>query len=512
MSQQKLTQLIKGSSILLGINVLLSFFVVLFNQHLYSFDIECYLYFGQRLDQGILIFTKDFDVKFPLVQYLFYVVYKLGDISYWHLMVLSNSIIFGSIASYLLSIYLIKSNPNFQINKNTLSIFLFNLFVSYQLLFPIDKTIHIQALASVWVYFGISAVLYGVLNQNKKILFVAGMMCILAFILRPNFLYIFPLILILIWRVKSEVKIKLVNLVFFAWGVILVLILNFIPYTFIPNGMNSLIEGILGISSFPGGSGYLDLLKNQMKNESFFYINFYGYCLVIFLLISIYRNKINSRLWAFILILFSSVLCINLSFIKTHYWVHYFVIFSFLTPFIYLIFIEFTLINPRLKTLIYILSLSLLIGPISKTSAEISELISSEKSIKWNNGSQNIDVQLLRYLTKIQNEGKHFYVLNYPIYHALLGEERVGDGHPAIFEVVSDGYKLRTIKNIPLLNLKADENVSTVFKLYNKKILVLNAIPSHVKLANKIKNNPTIHMKKLIIPNLNNYLIYELSY
>lgn len=252
MSQQKLIQLIKGCSILLGLNVFLSFFVVLFNHHVYSFDIECYLYLGQRLDQGILIFTKEFDVKFPLVQYLFYIVYKLGDISYWHLIVLSNSIIFGLIASYLLSNYLIKTNPYFQIDKNTLSIFLFNLFVSYQLLFPIDKTIHIQALASVWVYFGISAVLYGGLNNNKKILFIAGMMSILGFMLRPNFLYIFPLILILIWWRKSEVKIKLINLVFFALGVILILIIHFIPYAFVPNGVNAIIDGILGISSYPG--------------------------------------------------------------------------------------------------------------------------------------------------------------------------------------------------------------------------------------------------------------------
>lgn len=191
---------------------------------------------------------------------------------------------------------------------------------------------------------------------------------------------------------------------------------------------------------------------------------------------------------------------------------HYFVIFSFLMPFIYLICIEFVLINPRLKILIYILSLSILIVPISKTSAEISELISSEKPIKWNNGNQNVDIRLFKYLAKIQKEGKHFYVLNYPIYHTLFREERVGDGHPAIFEVVSDGLRLRPIKNIPLLNLKAEENVSNVFKAYNKNIVVLNAIPSHLKIVDKIKNNPAIHMKKLLVPNLNDYLIYELSY
>ena len=65
--------------LLLSVFIFIFFANYLLIERTHDWDVDAYIYLGSRLDAGELIFTRDFETKLPIVQYIFWFPYKLGD-------------------------------------------------------------------------------------------------------------------------------------------------------------------------------------------------------------------------------------------------------------------------------------------------------------------------------------------------------------------------------------------------------------------------------------------------
>ena len=88
----------KGKNWLLALNLSTSFFLIFVVLRVvitlltsdYNWDLDHEMYFGSRLIEGELIYTKEYNDKLPIVQYLFWAPAIAGSIRLW--MILSASL------------------------------------------------------------------------------------------------------------------------------------------------------------------------------------------------------------------------------------------------------------------------------------------------------------------------------------------------------------------------------------------------------------------------------------
>ena len=102
-----------------------------------------------------------------------------------------------------------------------------------------------------------------------------------------------------------------------------------------------------------------------------------------------------------------------------------------------------------------------------------------------------------------------FYVHFSPIYHSLLHESRIGDGHPVMLQYVMNGKRIGPIGNINLYSDEVFRSPCNSLLHSGKKIIVIekNVYTYSDKLINCL-NLDKSSFKKVNIDSLRKYDIY----
>ncbi len=487
-------------------------FSFLFLNISHDWDLDSFVYLGSRLvNHHELLFTHDFETKFPLVQYLFAFAYLFGGVGVWKIMTL----LFSIFVAFLVPGMLIRT-PKESVRlslfkKETFEYALFYLLIMYSL--PGGETFHLEVVSASLLYLFL-AIWYINLKDAKYLqLFVAGILLVLAALIRPNYLYLIPVFSLSFFLLKTEFKCKIIAIIVFGIGLVIPIICVFLPYFFIENGVKQLSEGLGLIIRFDQSPiGWKTLILHNLFNtfQLLFFFGIYFFSLA-YLHYTIYRKKIvfssNHNIVAGILPICS--LFILYSFSKTHFYFHYVILFlPFFLFVIYLLRSEIDRFKKYTNRFLFVQVLVVFTLPLYVSGKIIVKKQFDLRKFNWHLNSINLNPNLFQYLKLQKEPGKTFLVLDNPVYHTFLDESRIGDGHPFLLNEFLIGKMNGPVGNCYFLNQSENQTPCEVLKLSPKSIFVLSK--DHFFFQNVpecLSDTSLFEIKNL--PQLEGYLIWE---
>lgn len=319
-------------------------------------DFYTFLYFGQRLiNHNELIWIKEFDDKFPIVQYIFTIPAYFNSIQIWGifiliLLIIASVLLFFTIKNNLFS-NLEENYLNLNYNKNIsakldnkikfeTSIFASTIFFYINIYTP-SSIFHINSLSA--SLFTISLCIFLISKRIKSQLsFFLKVFSILimsiAISLRPFFL--FSSIIIFFWisiREVNKIRFNIKSIIFsnIIYNVTLaffIMLINFFPFI-INNKTNIAISGFVWLGQKYSKQTFLGLFSHQA--ETLFLIlnkTIFIFCILYFIFLLVYfinfkkKNFSINSIILFLLIL--APLSIEFIFLFKNFWFHHFVFFS----------------------------------------------------------------------------------------------------------------------------------------------------------------------------------------
>ena len=458
---------------------------------------DAFLYLGSRLADGELLYIKDFETKLPLLQYLFFFAHKLGGIGAWRIITLLFSLFFSAAAA---KIY-VSDHPSepHALNHDDKSaiVFLTGVFLLILYSLPGSESAEIEMIpaASMFLAFAM-ATSNGAMMSTFKIPFICGILTAFSASIRPNYIYVtisFILIFLLSLRESGlDLATPTKKDFSFLFGFSGFIFLSFSPYLFVNHGIPSLIDGLKAIARFPMHINALQLILAQSSPPTeIFYIGVYSGTIILLLKIITNRNDSSLKKRDFNRILFccTSLIFLNMSFISSHYYSHYsMMLVPFAMPIVFysyknipkigLIIKSHSELNIRgtiLKTLVLISFFSLLILPAKSLFKNVNNIDFSNKNAFFSINHRNTDDNLLRLLAGLKSQGVSFFVSDNPIYHALLNQPRLGDGHPSMLKDVLKGRKIGPIDNIYLYSDEVHKNPCLALFNSQKDVILTSA-------------------------------------
>lgn len=440
----------------------------------HDWDIDAFIYLGSRLLNGELIFIDEFETKLPFLQYIFSLAYWAGGIGSWRIITFLTITLNGFIAIKLLIDHFIKSE-NLSVFFLHRYIFLFfGLFLSLIYSLPGSESAQISMMSASFLFLSLSIL---ICSRKYRMICLSSILFTFSGLIRQHYFYLFPIFcswfFIECFQINNLKK-NLYLLLLYIFTSITVCLLTFAPYFFIDNGVDKLFRSIYAIIEFPGNGekSILGLLTQQLLNKRtiFFFAIFY------MLLISILINFLygtskfdkKSKLLFFISI---ATIVLNYSFIETKYSQHYSILF---VPFFSLIFIfSFLFYFKNIKKILVILMFPVFFYPGYWVLKNTIEVLNEKIAFDFNINDRNINKSVLNYLTEVKNNGKTFLVIDNSIYHYILNEKRIGDGHPMILAHVLKKDKINTLPHINLLDRSKNINNCDVLIRSNKDVLLL---------------------------------------
>ena len=332
---------------ILSVFIIFSVSLCVFHQFLtddYSNDINQFMYLGSRLLKGELIFTKEFDDKTPIIQFLFFIPAYFKSIKIW--IIISTSII--SISSFVSYKSISKIlNINYRLNyisNKSISKFASLLFL-FLCVFSPEGINHIDASAASFFLLAISSTIssfeYTGKNKFRSVLSSSFFLGICISI-RPYFLLASKIVPV--WnafKIYDKKFRKIIRYCFMFNSLILFFILafNFFPYL-ITNNLNALFSALLIHRFDYMHIGIIKTIILQIKQIIYYpnigiigFIIFFGVIYSFIFIIKCIRNK-NSfksfltnnldQITFFIILPFS----VEILILKRHFWDHYAVFFA----------------------------------------------------------------------------------------------------------------------------------------------------------------------------------------
>lgn len=462
----------------------------------HDWDIDAFLYIGSRLWYGELLYFYDFETKLPPLQYLFAIPSLLGGIGAWRILSALISIALGFWASHVLTktlAYIDYSPIAFKQLRN-LS-YSFFLLLLYSL--PGSESAHLEMVAASAAYTSLAFWMKALIKQsNKNIsLILSGIFLAIAACIRPNyiyiltvsFIYIFVLNINIFFQKKSNkrrfFKVYLLDFVNLNIGFFVTLLMLLIPYFFIDGGTKVLTDGFNAIASYSDGLSAMKLFNAQLRRNTFaFYLGLYVACamiLIYFLLLKSYQRKF------FIIYLFFPFFCIiaiNISLLRNHYQTHNVLMFvPYTVPIFLLIFINIFKNNLVYKNqnikiitkrICFSLCFIILLTPTLQGLRYGHQIIKSLGEFNLKINDRRIDYKLLNFL---KEQKKSFLIIDSPIYHMLLKETRIGDGHPAMLRTVLSRKRLGPISKINLYTDEVFSNPCLSLTHSEKQIIIFHS-------------------------------------
>lgn len=479
---------------IIGSALLLSFFVrfiqTLFFDTDYDIDLEPFLYLGSRLRFGELLFMKEFETKFPMLQYLFYLPACLGGIGAWSLLVFTVVSVSCTAGSFLYAEGFLKSSRILSVGKGWMTFFLTGTYLGVLCVFPDRMQAHVSSLSGSLVYLACAILTSERIRSRTRVLHLsAGLLLSCAGLLRPHYLHMLPAAAL--WMAFRYRGLGLEWLRFkmlpFSIGVLSPVVISSLPYLFVKDGLRNLYDGHLAIGTWSKGGVFMRIMSNQLNFSTYgysFYYLFYPTC--ILLCISLMRAG-KSVLWPHrhrFSLNAMSVVFMNLTFLKTHFFDHY--VLYFVPFFVPMVWLSLFLLSRRKDggvferylapvLLVPILSITLLI-PASRTIPVVSEMISRRSEFKLDINDRGIDHGMLRFLDSSKREGLSFLVLQGPVYHRLLDEPRIGDGHWFMLLKTLGGKKIGPVGEIRLYGASVHSDPCLALLESGKDLIVFSRV------------------------------------
>jgi hypothetical protein len=503
------------------IGALILFVFSLFFQPTHDWDLDAFLYLGSRLQDGRFIYVDDFETKLPFLQYLFSIPAYLGGIGAWRIISFVTALSLGLFATHLLFKDLAYKSKITTIKTKQLSIFITGLFLLLLYSLPGADSAHIEIFSSSFLYVAFVLLLIRHLDiaQSKKYIFFAGVFLAIAALVRPNYVYLFPLFAILAFVKDKQIRFQFFKLSFtlsFLAGFFIAIFLNFLPYIFIDHGLIALMNGLITMKNASHNYGLKHLLSEQMLHKSgIFYILMY---LIIGLLLmnALTQTKHRKKLLHFLLPILITILLLNLSFLRNHYYAHNTILF---VPIVciglsFLFFLKFKDIPFQINAfhiLIFILTIFIVMRPLADIRKNMLSVANGEYAFNIQINHRNIHDPLLTFLLDQKHQGKSFLVADSAIYHMMLHEPRIGDGHPFMLEFVLGGGRLVSMENIYLFSNETAKEPCKVLNQSNKDFVIVKRGDKFYGYIDKCLAGDTSDYKKENIAHLEAFAVYRLK-
>ena len=438
----------------------------------YDHDIDQFMYFGSRLLHGELIWTKEFDDKSPVLQYIFSLPAAFKDTSIY----VSITLIVSLIATYLGYLMLkdILRNSSLKIDKKSeVSILYFSSILYLTLLVCIYGSLHhINAISASLCLITISIAYLNKKKNNKLLWNLSAITSAIAISIRPY--YLLNIIVIPMWlsiregnlitskRGKNKVR------EYFgyirsqiSWILIItfyIILLNVTPYILSGN-LSDFLYGIkLNSLDYVNHNIFHRQYINIGRNPILYPILLGMIALPITricfgkLIYNYYLkedNSLNNLNKIDIDIIFFGIInpiLLEIMFYRKHFFGHYFTLF---TPYALISFVLLLAIFTRLdklisnfytlkntiKSIFIILLITCLITNQSIPNA-INEIINK------NNSAKSYELKLIKdFITneKIENGDISFLAPNNNYIHWKLNESRHGFPQKAVFRNIAEG-------------------------------------------------------------------------
>lgn len=437
-----------------------------------DWDIEAFLYLGSRLNAGELLYLRDFETKLPLVQYLFALADRLGGVGAWRIIAFATVCLLAAIAAPLVVSGITGPLGGDRARKRKLSILAFLVFMSLVYSQPGSSSAQLSLPAAALMFLAIaiwSRLPAGPAGTGQAA--VSGALVALAVLVRPNYAFAFPALMLFALRPLlsggscPSLRGSAHAVLAYALAAGLTILLSLAPYAFADRGIPTLADSLSELSRFSiRQTGALELLVAQITGrQAPFYLYLYtAIILVGATLLWQQRRHRTDRLDGLlaITVCIFSVAGLHYSFVTSHYWPHYALMF---VPFVTILFMQalvIALVNRdaagaswfRHFTLVPLLAATALLAttPADRFRTSLSDLIVRPERVDLAINRRNVDDALLAMLDAARKANYSFYVPGNANYHRLLDHERIGDGHPSILNHVLAGNRVGPIGDLRL--------------------------------------------------------------
>ena len=497
------------------------FLFSLFFQPTHDWDLDSFLYLGSRLQDGRFIYIDDFETKLPAVQYLFSIPAYLGGIGAWRIISFMTALSLGFIATHLLIKDLTFESKQANIKNKHLSIFITGLFLLFLYSLPGSDSAHIEIFSSSFLYLAFVLILLRHLDiaYSKRYIFSAGVFLAISALLRPNYAYLLPLFVSLVFIKDRQIKpqsFKDSLSLSFLVGFFIFIFFNFLPYALLDYGLIALMNGLNAMKNASHDYGLLHLISEEFLHKpGIFYILMYV-LIGLLLMHACIQSKHKKTLMYYGLPMLVAILLLNLSLLRNHYYPHNTIMFVPIVCIVLSLFFIFKFKNYLFRInsfhiIIFILTIFVLIRPLADIRKNLLRVVDGRYSFSAQINHRNIDDALLTFLQDQKHQGKSFLVADSAIYHMKLHEPRVGDGHPIMLEIVLGGGRLISMENIFLFSAEVAKDPCKALNLSKKDFVIVKRDDQFYGLVDQCMIKDTSSYGKTSIGNLEAFAVYRLK-
>jgi hypothetical protein len=493
----------------------------------HDLDIDAFLYIGSRLWHGELLYFYDFETKLPPLQYLFSVPSALGGIGAWRLLTGAIAVLFGFWASHVL-VKTLTVNDYTPIHFNQARLLCFSFFLLLLYSLPGSESAHLEMPAASAAFVSFALLLQSSAKTSNVGLFSSGLFLAVATCIRPNYVYILPVTYIYLFFFTSNVSLRelregwhfgktyLSSVAMVNFGFVVAMVILFSPYLLVDGGVEVLTDGLNAIASYSDSFGAKRLFGAQFGGRTLtFYLGLYFACMMLLIYLSASKVRQHSVLSEYAFMAVVSILAINASLLRNHYWAHNAIMFvPYTVPIFFLIFLSWFkngLVerSERAKVIgrkiSYVLFLLILATPVLQLLSYGRQVVKNRVEFNTGINDRSIDQNLLVFL---RERRQSFLVIESPIYHMLLEERRIGDGHPEMLSRVLSGKRLGPIGNIDLYSDEVFTNQCLSLIRSGKELIIFSVNSRFKQVVSKCLDGEGSSYKKIDVGNLNDYQIF----
>lgn len=395
----------------------------------YDWDMDTFLYLAENLRRGKLLYLDDFDVKLPLIPYLFLLPVELSGINTWRLI----TSILVALSSYILSWAILANLLKRVTHNQVLVVSGASLVAIYAL--PGAESAHISMVAAAFFSMAMALLLLPEIIQGTNMrLFLVGFLLSLSILTRPNFAFVAIALSVLGLRraLRGVAQVRFRGATYVVLGFVTPVALCIFPYVTREGGLSAFWNGVLAISDFSEGRSLTFLLLKQFVNRDTVWAYSAIWVAALLGLFWIITNISKSPI-IFDLVAVQILLLVglNISFMLSHFHDHYIQLFlpSVILVFASLAFVLEVSADGAKRYVALGIGCLLFVAPLTNFWVSIAD---SNSQLSQIHSYQSRSDQNLAFLAGLQAAQYSFWVSDSPYYHWKLQESRIGDGHPAI--------------------------------------------------------------------------------
>lgn len=503
----------------------------------HDWDLDAFLYLGSRLAEGELLYTRDFETKLPLVQYLFYWPNLLGGIGAWKLLNFGLVSCLGYLASRRLAHELRRPRPDDDTVPD-LAWYLTSLYLVVLYSLPGAESGHLEMVSASLAYLACAWLVASSRRSTPtswRLDAASGFLVGLASLIRPNYLYLGAAMLV--WmslRVAAGGSIRAVAVreAAFIAGFAIAVAAVFLPYLVSGSASIAALEdGLRAIGAFSSGMSLGALLRAQFMGVQTGVFHAVLYLGIALGLAQRIRRRapgqgghgLESEMHMLALL---GTLGLTASLLRNHYWVHNSTLFAPLVAMIAAVYsiqffdwmtsrdrgIERSSRVSRCAGVATLLLLALVLpGTVLYRSNLPMSVASLRASISPHINDRNIDQRLMERLQALHDASISFLAAGYPIYHARLGEPRVGDGHPYMLLRALRGEDLPKIRGLYLFSDEVRAFPCRALTRSGKQVIVVATNDMFYPLAVQCLAVPDSGYVRLSVPGLEPFVLFARS-